>query len=318
MSAGCRPSPGLRSVRNGRLARSRGWLSRLLLLGAVAPSLAGCEWAVLNPKGPVGAADATILIDSVAIMLAIVIPTIIATLIFAWWFRASNSRARYLPDFVYSGRLELVVWSIPLLTIILLGGVTWIGAHELDPAKPLPSPNKPIPIQVVSLDWKWLFIYPDQKIAVVNQLYAPVGVPLQLSLTSGSVMTVFFVPQLGSMIYTMNGMTTQLNLEADQSGVYDGRAAHFNGDGFPDMHFNVQAVSSNDFTAWTQQAGSSSDVLDAKAYQDLAKQSANVPPKVYRLGDENLFQDIATQKIPPAPGPETGRGSPAVSPRPGG
>jgi cytochrome o ubiquinol oxidase subunit 2 len=279
-----------------------------LLLFAIAPSLAGCDWAVLNPKGPVGAANATILIDSVAIMLAIVIPTIIATLVFAWWFRASNSRARYLPDFVYDGRVEMVVWSIPLLTIILLGGVTWIGAHELDPAKPLPSPNKPIPIQVVSLDWKWLFIYPEQKIAVVNQLYAPVDVPLQFALTSGSVMTVFFVPQLGTMIYTMNGMTTRLNLKADQAGVYLGLAAHFSGDGFPTMKFDVHAVSSNDFTAWAQQASSATDVLDAKAYQDLAKQSENVPPKVYRLGDDNLFQDIATQKIPPGPGPQPGRG----------
>jgi cytochrome o ubiquinol oxidase subunit 2 len=314
MNAGCEPSP----VRNIGLARSRGWAPRLFLLAAVAPSLAGCDWAVLNPKGPVGAANATILIDSVAIMLAIVIPTIVATLACAWWFRASNSRAQYLPDFVYSGRIEMVVWSIPLLTITLLGGVIWIGAHDLDPARPLASPNKPIPIQVVSLDWKWLFIYPEQKIAVVNQLYAPVDVPLEFSLTSGSVMTVFFVPQLGTMIYTMNGMTTRLNLKADQSGVFHGLAAHFSGDGFPAMNFDVHAVSSNDFTAWAQQAGSASDVLDVKTYQDLAKQSANVPPKVYRLGDDNLFQDIATQKIPPAPGPQTGRGSPAVSPRSGG
>jgi cytochrome o ubiquinol oxidase subunit II len=311
MNAGCKPS----SVRYAGLARLRDWSPRLFLLAAVAPCLAGCDLAVLNPKGPVGAANAAILIDSVAIMLAIVIPTIVATLACAWWFRASNTRAQYLPDFVYSGRVELVVWSIPLLTIILLGGVIWIGAHELDPARPLASPNKPIPIQVVSLDWKWLFIYPDQKIAAVNQLYAPVDVPLEFSLTSASVMTVFFVPQLGSMIYTMNGMTTHLNLKADQSGVYQGIAAHFSGDGFPTMNFDVHAVSTKDFTAWAQQASSANDVLDAKAYQDLAKQSANVPPKVYRLGDDNLFQDIATQKIPPAPGPQSGRGGPEISPQ---
>jgi len=307
MSAICGPSPELRSA--GRPVWPPAWLRRPLLLAVAAPSLAGCERGVLDPKGPIDVADSTILIDSVAIMLAIVIPTIIATLAFAWWFRASNSRARYLPDFVYSGRLELVVWSIPLLTVLLLGGVTWIGAHELDPAKPLPSSHKPLPIQAVSLDWKWLFIYPDQKVAVVNKLVAPIGVPLQFSLTSGSVMTVFFVPQLGTMIYTMNGMTTHLNLEADQAGEFRGRAAHFSGDGFSDMYFEVQAVSPDDFAAWAKQAGQASDVLDADAYRDLAKQSANLPPKIYRLGDENLFADVATQKIPPAPGP-----APAVRP----
>src|SRR5579872_1798913 len=288
---------------------------RLALAGALAIGLSGCDWGVLDPKGPVGAADRTILIDSVAIMLAIVIPTIIAILAFAWWFRASNPRARYLPDFVYSGRVELVVWSIPLLTIILLGGVTWIGAHQLDPARPLPSPNKPIQIQAVSLDWKWLFIYPEQKIAVVNRLFAPVGVPLQFSLTSGSVMTVFFVPQLGTMIYTMNGMTTHLNLEADESGVFPGRAAHFSGDGFPDMQFDVQAVSPVEFSGWARHAGVAAEVLDANSYQDLAKQSANVPPKIYRLGDQDLFDEIVTQKIPPAPGPQSGRPNASVSPR---
>src|SRR5579872_6121325 len=287
---------------------------RLALAGALAIGLSGCDWGVLDPKGPVGAADRTILIDSVAIMLAIVIPTIIAILAFAWWLPASNPKARYLPDFVYSGRVELVVWSIPLLTIILLGGVTWIGAHELDPAKPLASPNKPLPIQVVSLDWKWLFIYPEQKVATVNRLVAPVGVPLQLSLTSSSVMNVFFVPQLGSMIYTMNGMTVHLNLEADQPGVYHGLSAHFSGDGFSDMHFDVQAISAADFSAWAQQSGASDQILDASAYEDLAKQSANLPPKVYRLADENLFNDIVTQKLPPGPGPQTGRPNPTVKP----
>ena len=270
---------------------------------------------LLDPQGPVAAANSTILVDSVFIMLTIVVPTIIAILGFAFWFRASNTKARFQPDFVYSGRVEMVVWAIPALTVILLGGVAWIGSHQLDPAAPVPGTGSPVRIQAVSLDWKWLFIYPEQKIAAVNQLYAPVDVPLEFSLTSGSVMTVFFVPQLGTMIYTMNGMTTRLNLKADQPGVFQGLAAHFSGDGFPTMSFDVHAVSSNDFTAWTQQAGSATDVLDAKAYQDLAKQSANVPPKVYRLGDDNLFQDIATQKIPPGPGPQSGRGGPDVSPQ---
>jgi cytochrome o ubiquinol oxidase subunit 2 len=148
-------------------------------------------------------------------MLAIVVPTIAATFAFAWWFRASNARARYLPDWVFSGRIELIVWSIPLLVIMLLGGVAGIGSHDLDPAKPLTSDTPPFEVQVVSLDWKWLFIYPSHGVASVNQLVIPAATPIHFSLTSASVMNVFFVPQLGSMIYTMNGMTTQLNLQAD-------------------------------------------------------------------------------------------------------
>ena len=195
-------------------------------------------------------ADYTILIDSLAIMLAIVVPTIVATLGFAWWFRASNTRARYLPDWAYSGQLELIVWAIPLLTIMLLGGVAWIGSHDLDPAKPLPSKDAPLEVQVVSLDWKWLFIYPDQQVASVNQLVIPAGVPVHFSLTSASVMNAFFIPQLGSMIYTMNGMTTQLNLQADAPGTFPGLSSHYSGDGFSDMHFDVEAVPADHFSAW--------------------------------------------------------------------
>ncbi len=178
--------------------------------------LAACQADVLDPRGPVGTAEKTILIDSVAIMLAIVVPTIAATLGFAWWFRASNTRARYLPDWAYSGQLELIVWAIPLLTIILLGGVAWVGSHDLDPAKPLESKTPPLTVQVVSLDWKWLFIYPEQHVASVNRLMIPAGVPIHFDLTSASVMNAFFIPQFGSMIYTMNGMTNQLNLSVDQ------------------------------------------------------------------------------------------------------
>ena len=174
---------------------------------------------VLDP-GPTGAANRTILVDSLAIMLAIVVPTVVATFAFAWWYRASNTRARYRPDWAFSGQLELVVWAIPLMVILLLGGVTWIGSHQLDPARPIASKAAPLEIQVVSLDWKWLFIYPDQRVATVNQLVVPVGVPLHFALTSASVMNAFFIPQLGSMIYTMNGMTTQLWLQADHAGTY--------------------------------------------------------------------------------------------------
>src|SRR3984957_17840479 len=280
-------------------------LSRLLPLGASA-FLGGCDTVVLDPQGPIGIADKTILIDSLAIMLAIVLPTIAATLAFAWWFRASNARATYLPDFAYSGRIELIVWAIPILVIMLLGGVSWIGSHDLDPAKPLASETPPLEIQGVSLDWKWLFIYPNQRIASVNQLVIPAGVPIHFSLTSASVMNAFFIPQLGSMIYTMNGMTTQLNLRADSPGAFHGLSSHYSGDGFSDMHFDVQAVPADRFATWIEATRNSGPTLDDASYAALAKQSMNIAPFTFRAADPGLFQKIVTQQLPPGPGPQVG------------
>jgi cytochrome o ubiquinol oxidase subunit II len=277
--------------------------------------LTACQPAVLDPQGIIGIAEKTILIDSLAIMLAIVVPTIAATLGFAWWFRASNTRAIYLPAFEYSGRIELVTWSIPLLTVILLGGVAWIGSHDLDPAKPLASKTPPLEIQVVSLDWKWLFIYPDQGVASVNQLVVPAGVPLHFALTSASVMSAFFIPQLGSMIYTMNGMRTQLNLQADAPGTFHGLASHYSGDGFSDMHFDVQAVSPEQFAAWIEDTRNTGTTLDPASYTALARQSVNTSPVRFGTVDPTLFQQIVTQQLPPGPGPRTGRPHPSVSPR---
>jgi cytochrome o ubiquinol oxidase subunit 2 len=258
---------------------------------------------IFDPQGPVAAADQTILIDSVVIMLAIVLPTIAAVLAFAFWFRESNPRAAYRPDWAYSGRIELVVWSIPALTIILLGGVAWIGSHQLDPAKPVEGTGSPIRIQVVSLDWKWLFIYPDQKIATVNSLTVPAGAPLHFELTSASVMNVFFVPQLGSMIYTMNGMVTRLELRADNEGTYQGLSAQFSGDGFPDMLFDVHVVSQLAFPDWVAGTARSGQVLNPDSYQKLAQQTLASSKPSYRLDDPRLFEAIATQRIPPGPGP---------------
>ena len=257
-------------------------------------------------KGAVGIAEKTILIDSLAIMLAIVVPTIAATFAFAWWFRASNTRATYLPDWEYSGRIELIVWAIPLLVIMLLGGVAWIGAHELDPAKPLASDTPPLEVQVVSLDWKWLFIYPDQRIASVNQLVVPAGRPIHFSLTSASVMNAFFVPRLGSMIYTMNGMRTQLNLQADAPGTFRGLSSHFSGDGFSGMHFDVQAVPAEQFAAWVDATRNTGPTLDADSYAELAKQSMNVSPFTFGAADPELFTRIVMQQLPPGPGPRDG------------
>jgi cytochrome o ubiquinol oxidase subunit II len=275
------------------------WLAPL----TAALFLGGCDWAVLDPKGPIGDGNAMLLVDSVVIMLVIVVPTIIATLGIAWWFRSSNQRAFYLPDWEYSGQLELIVWAIPLLTIMLLGGVTWIGAHDLDPAKPLVSKEEPLDVQVVSLDWKWLFIYPEQHVASVNRLVIPAGTPIRFALTSGSVMTAFFVPQLGSMIYTMNRMRTQLYLTADEPGVFRGLATQISGDGFADMHFEVEAKSSQDFYAWLGQARAGGPALTPESYIELSKQSVVREPFTFQTVSDGLFEKILDQTLPPGPGP---------------
>lgn len=279
-------------------------------------ALSACGAPVLTPAGPVSRGERQILFDSLAIMLTIVVPTILATLAFAWWFRASNPRARRLPDWAYSGKLELMIWSAPLLTILFLGGLTWISSHDLDPAKPLPTREKPLDVQVVSLDWKWLFVLPEQGVAAVNTLTVPAGRPVRFHLTSASVMNAFFVPQLGSMIYTMNGMTSQLQLQADRPGDYWGRSAHFSGDGFPGMQFVVHAAPTQAFDAWVAQTRAAGPVLDGPAYAALARQSADVKPFTYRAVQPGLYNAVVAQRIAPAPGPRTGQGGPGVFPKP--
>ena len=267
----------------------------IALLGAA--TLGGCTEGVLDPKGPIAAAERQILFNSLGIMLAIVIPTMLATLGAAWWFRASNTRARYRPDFEYSGRLEMLVWSIPIMTVLLVGGVAWVGSHDLDPPKPIASAVKPVRVQVVSLNWKWLFIYPDQGIAAVNQLTIPVGTPVSFELTSSGVMNSFWVPQLGGQIYTMAGMTTRLHLQADHPGTYRGASANYSGDGFADMRFNVDAVPAEKFAQWVDAARGAGPVLDAQAYADLAKPSKAVAPFTYRAVAPDLFSSVVNSTM---------------------
>jgi cytochrome o ubiquinol oxidase subunit II len=297
--------PDPRSAGAPEPERSRPFASARWVFAVAPVALVACHSAVLDPRGPIGQAERTILIDSLAIMLAIVVPTIIATLGFAWWYRASNKHARYLPDWAFSGRIELVVWAIPVMVIILLGGVTWIGSHELDPAKPLTSKVPPLEIEVVSLDWKWLFIYPDSQVATVNQLVVPAGVPLRFSLTSASVLNTFFIPQLGSMIYTMNGMVTRLNLHADAPGTFRGISGHYSGEGFSDMHFDVRAVPADQFSAWVNATRGAGPVLDAASYAALARQSIDVVPYTFGAVETGLFEQIVSRSVAPGPGPAT-------------
>jgi cytochrome o ubiquinol oxidase subunit 2 len=257
-----------------------------------AATLAGCSEGVLDPQGPIASAERQILFNSLGIMLAIVIPTIIATLGVAFWFRSSNWRARYMPDFEYSGRLEMLVWSIPAMTVLLVGGFAWIGSHQLDLRNPVSPDVEPLRIQVVSLDWKWLFIYPDQGIASVNQLTIPVGAPLSFELTSSGVMNSFFVPQLGGQIYTMAGMVTRVHLQADNAGTYRGLSAQFSGYGFPDMRFAVDAVPATSFAQWVNATRDAGPVLDAQALADLARPSQAIAPFTYRDVVQDLFNRI--------------------------
>jgi cytochrome o ubiquinol oxidase subunit II len=273
---------------------------RYVLLAVVlagAAILGGCNEGVLDPKGPIAAANRQILLNSLGIMLAIVIPVIVATLGVAFWFRASNTRARYRPDFEYSGRLEMLVWSIPAMTVFLVGGVAWVGSHDVSPRKPIESSVKAVRVQVASLDWKWLFIYPDQGIASVNRLTIPVGTPISLELTSSGVMNSFFVPQLGSQIYTMAGMTTRLNLLAEYPGTYRGFSAQFSGEGFSDMHFEAEAVADDKFTQWLDSVHAAGPELDGKAYAHLAKPSAAVVPFTYRAVAPGLFDSIVVSEL---------------------
>ncbi len=279
--------------------------------------VSGCSGGVLDAQGPIGAANAKILLNALGIMLVIVVPTIIAILAFGWWFRASNTRARYRPDFVYSGSIEMVVWGIPILVILFLGGVIWIGSHDLDPYKPIASPHKPTEVQVVSLDWKWLFIYPEQGVASVNELVVPAGVPAHFSLTSASVMNMFFVPQLGTMIATMNGMVTQLHLAADKPGEFYGQSAQYSGDGFSGMNFVVRAVPQDAFAQWVATSRQSGQALDRTSYTALSQQSKDVRPFTYGTIDPTLFNAVAAQQLAPGPGPSAGRGGVGVHPRAG-
>jgi cytochrome o ubiquinol oxidase subunit 2 len=268
------------------------WL-RAISITTAAMSMASCQEGVLDPHGPVGKAERVILYDSTAIMLAVVIPVIVLTLVFAWWFRARNKRARYRPDWEYSGRIEMIIWSIPALIVLFLGGIAWTGSHDLDPPAPLADSTAPLDIEVISLDWRWLFIYPHEGIASLNRLVVPAGVPLRFRLTSTTVMNSFFVPQLGSQIYTMPNMVTRLNLEADRSGTFEGLSAQFSGDGFSDMRFDLVSTEAEDFKAWVNATKAQGGVLDARTFDELTRPAKAGEAQTYSQVSEGLFDRIS-------------------------
>jgi cytochrome o ubiquinol oxidase subunit II len=282
-----------RSVPSAPPARCVRVCSRVVALLGTGAMLASCREGVLDPHGPVGEAERVILYDATAIMLVVVVPVIILTLAWAWWFRAGNRRATYRPEWEYSGTIELIVWAIPALVILFLGGIAWIGSHELDPPTPLASTSAPLEVEVVSLDWQWLFIYPGERIATVNHLVVPAGVPVHFRLTSTSVMNSFFIPQLGSQIYTMTGMTTQLNLQADRAGAYDGLSAQFSGPGFSDMRFTLVADSEENFASWVAEVRSHGGVLDGSTFAQLARPTRGGDDRSYGSVVEDPFDRVA-------------------------
>ena len=273
-----------------RVGRSKRPLMLLPLL-----LLSGCNWDVLDPQGAIGSSEKTLLITSVLLMLLIVVPVIVLTLAVAYHFRAANTKATYRPDFNHSLPIEIVIWVIPCLIILVLGVITWDSTHTLDPYRRIASGGrKPINVEVVALDWKWLFIYPDLHVASVNEMAMPVGTPVAFNITSQTVMNSFFIPQLGSQIYAMAGMQTRLHLLADHPGHYRGISANFSGDGFSGMHFDAIATDQAGFDAWVQKARQSGGTLDGSAMAKLEQASQDVPASYYGSVTGDPFGDLVS------------------------
>jgi len=276
-------------------------LVALALLG-IAVSLSGCsEMVLLHPKGPIGDSQRWLIIVAFVLMLLVVVPVIVMAIWFPLKYRASNPKANYDPKWTHSGRIETVVWLVPLAIVLVLSVITWRETHRLDPYRPLDVGVAPLRIDVVSLDWKWLFIYPDQGIAVVNELVFPARVPLHFRLTSDTVMTSFFIPQLGSQIYAMGGMQTQLHLMADVEGVYAGQNQQFSGRGFSTMTFAAKALSQQDFEAWVQKVKASPDKLDVTRLDALRQPSEKVPVQIFSSIDPELLEYVMHKAAPMAP-----------------
>jgi cytochrome o ubiquinol oxidase subunit II len=260
--------------------------------------LSGCQWVVLDPKGPVGVEERSIIITATVLMLIVVVPVIALILIFAWRYRASNEKAEYRPNWSHSNRIEAVVWLIPCIIIATLGVITWRTSHSLDPYRPLDSKVRPIRIDAVALDWKWLFIYPDQKVATVNEVAFPANVPVDFHITSATVMNAFFIPQLGSQIYAMAGMQTQLHLLASEAGTYQGLSSNYSGDGFSGMTFKAIATPSRQgFDAWLAKIRAAHQALSAAAYEQLARPSENDPVRYYSQVQPDLFADVLAGRL---------------------
>ena len=264
--------------------------------------LAGCSKAVvLNPAGDVAAQQGNLVVTATLLMLIIIVPVIVMILAFAWKYRQSNHEATYDPDWHHSTSLELVIWTVPLMIIIALGALTWIGTHKLDPyrpldrldaQRPLPANVRPLEVQVVAMDWKWLFFYPEQGIATVNELAAPVDRPILFKLTATSTMNAFYVPDLAGMIYAMPGMQTELNAVINKAGVYPGLASHYSGRGFSGMRFKFHGLSDAEFAQWVDKARTEGKPLDKATYLQLAEPSERDPVQRFSRVEDGLYDRV--------------------------
>lgn len=280
---------------------------RWLLLLSLA-LLAGCNTIVMNPAGDIAAQQSRLIAVSTVLMLLIIVPVIILTVLFAWRYRKSNTSAIYEPDWDHSTKLELVIWGAPLLIIIALGLLTWISTHLLDPYRPLqridagrpvPIGAKPLEVQVVALDWKWLFIYPEQGIATINELVTPVDVPLRFKITASSVMNSFYIPALAGQIYAMPGMQTTLNAVLNKPGEYEGFSANYSGAGFSNMRFKYRGVSAAGFDDWVRQAKAGGGALNRAGYLALEKPSEREPVRRYGAVAPDLYAAIVNRCVAP-------------------
>jgi cytochrome o ubiquinol oxidase subunit 2 len=263
--------------------------------------LGGCNLVVMAPSGDIATQQRDLILISVVLMLLIIVPVMFLIFLFAWRYRHSNTAARYEPDWHHSTRLEVVIWSAPLVIIIALGAVTWISTHKLDPYRPLDRIDantpisakvKPLNVEVVAMDWKWLFFYPDLGIATVNELAAPVNAPINFRITATSVMNSFYVPALAGQIYAMPGMETQLHAVINNPGEFDGFSANYSGPGFSGMRFKFHGLSQADFDQWVQKAKSEGTALNTDAYLKLVKPSERNPPQFFASFDNSLFSKI--------------------------
>lgn len=254
---------------------------------------------ILNPKGEIASKQYNLLVFTTLLGFVVVIPVFIMAIVIAWRYREGNHKARYTPNVSTNRLAETIWWGIPIILIVILSVVTWNSTHELDPHKPLVSDTPAINVQVVALDWKWLFIYPDHDIATVNFVQFPVDTPVNFSITADAPMNSFWMPQLGGQIYAMAGMTTQLHISADTPGDYRGVSANISGEGFADMKFTARASSSAEFTNWVKTTKASSKKLDAAEYATLRQQTIAHPVTYYQLSDRNLYDTIVMKYMMP-------------------
>lgn len=273
--------------------KSLGWTSLL----AASVLLSGCNSALLDPKGQVGLEQRSLILTALGLMLIVVIPAIFMAIGFAWKYRATNKDAKYTPNWSHSNKVEAVVWTIPVLIIIFLAVLTWKTTHSLEPSRPLESQEKPVTIEVVSMDWKWFFIYPEQGIATVNEIAFPANTPVEFKITSNSVMNSFFIPRLGSQLYAMAGMQTKLHLIANEAGTYDGISSNYSGPGFSGMKFKAIATQDKaSFDQWVAKVKQSSQTMnDMAAYEKLAAPSQYNKVEYFSSVKPDLFKDVVNK-----------------------